>query len=411
MKTGGIQRTAAWALALTIAVACGSTLATPRCEGRLLRSEISERQEVTLSLLRTKDFANLQRRMDGFLAEHAAGRLSDEALFYEFGAFDRWGSFLRPLIAEWVERFPSSFAAHHAMALHLSAVAWVERGTAVAAETSPQQAARLKSGLLESRHWDLKAEPLYPRQVLVHALLLSNAKAIGYDTSLMASTAALPRPERSAVTPEPDLAVLLESGNRLEPDNVIVRQAYVSSMAPRWHGTLDALALFAQPERHSDLSPGGQASVVHAALMEIGDDYWFRGRKEPAVAAYQAAARMCRLNQPFINIGNIRLGEGRHQEALAAAEDALALVPESFAGQLMKARALRGLGRHAEAVALLQRLLPEGGSEVPYLLGEYYASGQGGLERDPAQARRLFGMAARAGNEVAARRLDALTKK
>lgn len=386
-----------------------AAFALPRCEGTLLKVEIDERQDRTLALLRGKQFDALQRRMDGFLEAYAAGRITDEELFYEFGAFDRWGPFLTPLIEEWVARQPRSFAAHHAMALHLSSKAWQARGSALARETSEPQMRRFEDGLRAARAWSLRSIPLHPKPILAYQQLMANAKALRFDVALPAVSlkSALAAPEELA-TPRPDVAPIFRAGVQVQPDNVVVRYAYISLLAPRWGGSLEALNRIANSYDRSDLGAGRLASIRYAAMMEIASDHQFRNRLEDAVRAYRQAGAICKLNQPFVDIANIRLSQGRYEEALRAAEEALARVPQSTTGRLLKAKALGGLGRHTETVALLQQLLPEGMPEVAYLLGECYAAGLGGLPKDTVEARRLLSVAARQGDERAAKRLEAL---
>lgn len=383
--------------------------ATPRCEGTLLMSEIGRRQEATLVLLREKRYDELQRRMDGFLAAWTAQRIGDEELFYEFGAFDRWGPFLTPLMQEWMARHPASYAAHHAMALHLSSRAWQARGTALGRDTSDAQMQGFDQGLAAAREMSLKALKLHPRPLLSYQQLVKDAKARRLPDTSLAGLLGTVRATLQAdpLQPRPDVLPLLEAAQRIQADNVIVRHAYVGVLSPRWGGSLDALQDYARPARHPGLAPDRLASVSHAATMEIAYDYWFRQRLDEAVEVLEVAAQLCRLNQPWVDIANIRLEQQRHADALQAADQVIAIVPTSSSGHLLRARALRGLGRHEEAVRVLQRLAPEGMGEVAFLLGEYHESGTGGLPRDAAEARRLFEIAARAGEPRALQRLQA----
>ena len=59
-------------------IAAAPARATPMCEGRLNSDAIDEQQEVTLSLLRAKEFDELQRRMDTVLDAYVAGRASGD---------------------------------------------------------------------------------------------------------------------------------------------------------------------------------------------------------------------------------------------------------------------------------------------------------------------------------------------
>lgn len=396
--------------ALLLALVCTPhAQATPRCEGTLLMSEIGRRQEATLVLLREKRYDELQRRMDGFLAAWTAQRIGDEELFYEFGAFDRWGPFLTPLMQDWLAQQPKSYAAHHAMALHLSSRAWQARGTSLGRDTADTQMQAFDQGLSAAREMSIKALKLHPRPLLSYQQLMKDAKARRLPDTTIAGLLGTIRStmQTDPLNPRPDVLPLLEAAQRIQADNVIVRHAYVGVLAPRWGGSLDALQDYARPARHPGLAPDRLASVSYSATMEIASDYWFRKEFDQAVEVLQVAAQLCRLNQPWVDIANIRLDQQRYADALHAADQTLALVPTSSSGQLLRARALRGLGRHDEAVKLLQRLAPEGMGEVAYLLGEYHDSGTGGLPRDPAEARRLFEIAARAGEPRALKRLQA----
>lgn len=400
------------ALLLAVVAAAAPAQATPRCEGTLPMSEIGSRQEATLVLLREKRYDELQQRMDGFLAAWDARRIGDEELFYEFGAFDRWGPFLTPLMQEWIARHPASYAAHHAMALHLSSRAWQARGTALGRDTSDAQMQGFDRDLAAARDMSLKAIKLHPRPLLSYQQLVKDAKARRLPDTTLAGLLGTVRATLKAdpLQPRPDVLPLLEAAQRIQPDNVIVRHAYIGVLAPRWGGSLDALQDYARPARHPGLSPDRVASVSYGATMEIASDYWFRKQPDQAVEVLEVAAKLCRLNQPWVDIANIRLEQQRHAEALQAADQTIAIVPTSSSGHLLRARALRGLGRHDEAVRVLQRLAPDGMAEVAYLLGEYHESGSGGLPRDAAEARRLYEIAARGGEARALKKLQAPAK-
>jgi len=388
----------------------GGAKATPRCEGKLPRIEIADRQNTTLSLLKEKKYAELQRRMDAFLTSYTDGRISDEELFYEFGAFDRWGPFLEPLIQEWITRYPKSFAAVHALSLHATAVAWQLRGDSLARETSDQQFRDFDKRLRVARDLSMRSLELHPKPILAYQQLMASAKGLKFDLRIevppVRTSTFLQEPPLAS--PRPDVLPILRESLRIQPDNTIVRETYVTLLAPKWGGNLDSLVAYSKASAHPGLQPDRLAAVSYAATMEIASDYRFRKKLDEAVPILEIASRICRLNQPFVDIANVRLGQDRFEEALKAANDAMSLVPDSSTGSLLKAKALRGLSRHHEAVVLLQRLAPEGMPEVLYLLGEYYATGEGGLSLDTAQARRLLGLAARAGDERATKRLQTL---
>ncbi len=393
---------------LMACLACAAP-ATPRCEGRLLQRQIDLRQEDTLVLLRGRDFPALQARMDRLLDGYTAGSVTDEELFFEFGAFDRWSPQLTPIFREWVASFPRSYAAHHAMALHTSAVAWQARGGRVASETSRQQFTEFDAGLRSARDWLFRSMALHPKPILAYQLLMTNAKALHLDVALPGADGPAPAGVRPTPrNPRPDVLPLLRQSLRVQPDNTVVRVAYATVLAPRWGGSHEALEAQAGPESLAGLPADRAAAVRYAALAEIASDHRFHRRLDEAARGYEAASRECRVNQPLIAVADIRMEQGRFKEALAAADAALAVVPGGHAATRSRALALRALGRHDEAVPLLQRLLPEGMPDVAWLLGEYHENGTGGLKRDLAEAKRHYAIAARMGDTRAAQRLQAL---
>ena len=405
-----LQRRVSVALAIAVALCASAASATPRCEGKLLRQQIDERQQVTLTLLRARNLAEVQARMDGFLKAYEAGRLSDEELFYEFGAFDRWSPALTPIFQEWVERFPKSYAAHQAMALHLSSVAWQMRGSRLAGETSQKQMQEFTGKLTRAREWAVQASKLHTKPILAYRELVANAQALEVHDAVYRALGLKARGPftPTAENPRPDVVPLLEAANRIQPDNTTVRVAYVGVLSPRWGGSLQALEAYSRPASHPGLPVQQMAAVLYEAALAIGYDFEFRKQPDQAIVFYELASQTCRLNQPYMDIARIRGDQQRWAESLAAADAAIAMVPGSKNGQRYKAYALSGLGRHKEAVAILQRLAPEGDPYVAYFLGEYYAHGGGGLPLDMREARRLFSIAARAGDERAIKRLAEL---
>jgi len=352
-----LSRNVACALALLLCVTAGArrAIATPRCEGKLTGAQIDADQEETLKLLRCKKYAELQARMDRFLTSYVQGRLTDEELHLEFDAFFRWSEMLTPLFQEWVDKFPKSHAAHQAMAIHLSSVAWRARGDKFANETSAEQFARFDKQIKVSQSWAMRALELSKKPILSYQLLLDNTVAIGE---------ARPFADR-----------ILADSLRVQPDNVIVRQAYVRLLTPKWGGSVEQLEEFASRASHPGLPADRLDAVAYRARLEIAEEYWRRKDYDAAIAQYERATKLCRRSEPWIRIGEIRLVQEKPAEALAAAETALKMPPDNVDPRAAQARALHGVGRQTEALPILTELAPKGNRFVQCLLAEYYAFG------------------------------------
>jgi tetratricopeptide (TPR) repeat protein len=355
--------------------------ATPRCQGKLLREQIEVKQEETLRLLRDKQYGDLQAHMDGLLQAYAKGKLTDEELSFEFHAFDRWAPWLTPLFHEWLAKFPDSYAGTQGMAMHLSAVAWSKRGQSSAADTSDQQMEQFEKSLRSAQDWATRAIPLFKKPIVSYELLLNNSTAL---------SDARPYGPR-----------LLKESLSVEPDNVIVRQAFIHFLDPRWGGSNEAIEAFAQRSVHPNLPQDRFDSVVYSAHLQMGNNLFVDKKYERAVEQYKEAAKSCQLNAPWVKISELRIVQEKYSEALEAAEAALKVTPDGQEALKYKAESLNGLKRFNEAYPLLLRLAPQGDPVVLVILGEYYGLGQGGAPRNIDEARRLFLASSKAGNKRA----------
>jgi len=344
----------------------GPSAAMPRCEGRLPDTLVASMHAETLGLLRGQQYDALEARMNQRLAAFAAGRRTDEELQVDFDAFARPLPPLTPLISEWAARQPASYAAHHAMTVHLGALS--ERTGAASSE-----------GLKAAAGWARKAMRLERHPLLSQAWLVANA------------------PPGAPVRRWFDDA--LESS----PDSVVMREAWLVQRSSR----ADMEAFTASPWVTA-LPPDRRTTLAYAARMAVAAELARHQDADGAIVQYQQAAALCRQAEPWVAIADLRLEQRRHLDALRAGEAAEAVSPGSAAGIRTRALALRGLGRHAEAVDLLASAAPSGDPDINYQLGCYLATGHGGTAVDRGEARRLLGVAARAGHGPAVDRLARL---
>jgi TolB-like protein/DNA-binding winged helix-turn-helix (wHTH) protein/Flp pilus assembly protein TadD len=110
-------------------------------------------------------------------------------------------------------------------------------------------------------------------------------------------------------------------------------------------------------------------SLVHR--VNLASMYFGAGRLEDARNAYQVVRE---LNPAYTARTDARLGqilvlEGRHAEAVELVD----AIPESEGRNMVLAMAGPGLGREAEALAALERLLEANSSEAAFCLADLYA--------------------------------------
>lgn len=165
----------------------------------------------------------------------------------------------------------------------------------------------------------------------------------------------------------------------------------------------DVARRFARADKKPGLDASGSIARLRAAtrrfsnspivFLLLGDAYQLEGENGAAEAAYNTAMRLAPLwSKPVANLGLLRLGQGRNDEAFRAFQTALKLDPRDPQLQLWKGDALAGAGRRNDALETLRRLekMPRVAAEAMTRIGQLY-----GQSRELDTARSYLGRAQR----------------
>jgi tetratricopeptide (TPR) repeat protein len=237
--------------------------------------------------------------LDRVLAAYADSVLRDYRV--EYRLFDAYAAFgvpvpaLEPFLNEWVQQRPTSAAARLARASFFKASGWNARGGGYASKTTNQQFVRM------GKFFQLTLDDLQA------ALHLEPNSIVAYRQLIDLATTR----RETAVS-----RVMLDRALKIQPYSFLLRATYMHSLLPRWGGSYDAMARFAE-----ESAPYAKRNPRINALRGFVD--WDKGRiseadgkNGDAIEAYQRALQ-------FGNFWQFRYERGTYNSQAELNEEAL----------------------------------------------------------------------------------------
>lgn len=268
--------------------------------------------------------------LDQVLAAYADSVLRDHRV--EYRLFDAYAAFavavpaLEPLLTEWVKQRPTSAAARLARANFFKASGWNARGFRYSGETSDQQFARM-GNFFRLAVADLDA-----------ALRLAPKSVVAYRQLIDLSSS---QRDRTASRR------FLDQALKLQPNSFVLRMAHMNNLLPRWGGSYDAMARFAE-----ESAPYAVRNPRINALKGFVD--WDKGRisnaagkKGDAIEAYQRALQFGNLWLFRYDRGRFNYRSDNEEQALEDLNSALQQVPQNADALNERSSVSYELGRHA----------------------------------------------------------------
>lgn len=285
----------------------------------------STRLEVRRLLL-ARDFAALTRMIEEKQAAVEADILREGDLALVIDTFDTADPALAQAINEWASAQPASFAPRLARAQYGVAVGWARRGSKYANKTTADQFEGLGRALASAVEDASAALERNPRLGEAYRVLIRAEMAFGETESCV-------RLGKEALT--------------VVPASARVRSALANCLLPRWGGSYSLIEELAkEADQHVTRNPS--LAGFHGYVA------WDRGNlatdHAEELAHYTRAIEAGGLWFYYDDRAGSYLRNRRYNEALADAERALALAPEKVNIMILRARALIGLGRAAEAL-------------------------------------------------------------
>ncbi len=197
--------------------------------------QVSQRAQSQLSrdLLQRGQYADLDRRMNGFQQAYAAHMLDEAGLLRAFAAFDVVDPELAANFDAWVKAFPRSYAAHLARGTYYFTCGMQTRGDKNLSRTTAAQLSGMNQyfGKAQSDLNDSLA--LTPKPLLTYNVLIRIEMATGSSQATRA---------------------LLNAALKIDPRAMSVRRAYMRSLQTRWGGSLEQMLAFMDETRKIGLA-------------------------------------------------------------------------------------------------------------------------------------------------------------
>ena len=320
--------------------------------------------------LRDRRYADLDPFLNGLVAAYENGEKDDDTVERWFRIFRRDSPALEPLHLEWIKLYPDSFAAHLAAAEYYSEVAHAKRGSRFAKDTSETQfKAMAESHALALSFLD-RAEKLTKKPTLAIASRIYIMRSVGKRA---------------------DVVALFERGERIDPRNIRVKAAFISSSSPKWGGSNGELEKLLAATRASNLSAGTKTFVEYLVVYEFADEVWRDERYADAISFYERANRLCPAVEEILQkLLRLYSSQKQYTDMRQAADRYVNRRPESGWGYSQRAWANYYLSNMKSAMVDAERASAYGDSYGTYLLGWFYDKGKSTVARDANKALELY---------------------
>jgi tetratricopeptide (TPR) repeat protein len=283
-----------------------------------------------LDKLRQGEIDALDAQLSGYQEAFEAGRLSELVVIHAFDAFANSGAELEPLLHQWNERHPDSYAAAVARGAYFNHLGWLARGGAYASKTPDERFEAMASYQAQAVKDATRAIEINPKASVAYALLLS------------ASKSSVARTNREQI---------VRMGLEAVPTSYTIRYSALSGLLPWWGGSLDEIRAFI-----AEMKPRAEDTLELRPLLGYADyataETWRRaGKRQEAIQYYDRALRFGDYwfyrYRRGLNFYNLK----RYDEALVDFDRALALRPQLTGVLDARARTYRRQGRYDNAFA------------------------------------------------------------
>lgn len=380
-------------------------------------------QREIAAMIANGDTDALEERLAAFQERYEQGAIGEEELERAFRAFRRVGADAEPVLKEWAENDPESYAAHTALGVYYLWRGIDARGGGFARETPEEKMNAMRVLLGQAEPHLARAQKLTAKPHVSHLSLVTLARYSG-DRELGIRN--------------------FREGLKVAPQSVSLRQARMGSIEPRWGGSyreMEALAKSATEELKDPAAAGRVAARIpayrawekqrdkaYAEALELYNEAlrldvrasdarcgrsWVLSQLGRHEEAFQDAQEgLLRDNEATYCVERVAWAAGyaqNREEAIAITSLAIAIDPRMAQAYNQRGWARQQLGRNKDAVDDYLESAKLGDQWGQLMLGKAYHAGIG-VARNPAEGTEWLKKSAAQGNAEAKRMLEALAK-
>jgi tetratricopeptide (TPR) repeat protein len=329
--------------------------------------DVAPTRKETTALLTAGQFQVLDQRFTELQGRYRIGTIDDESMRAAFSAFYDTNAPLAKQYDGWLKAFPQSYVAYLARGIYFEQVGRAKRGGEVIGKTTAQQMADMSAAFARSKQ-DLNASlALDQKPILSYVRLLSISQFEGSaDESRQ----------------------LLSRATKIDPDNFLVREAYMYTLQTRWGGSV------AQMQAFFDECAKTKLSAIHLRALKaqvVMDRAWVEENEEGNLAAaevdYRKAVALgldeCQVCL-YEALAGVLSQQHKYSEAIVFYSKAIKEQPDALALIAERAFTYRQMGKGREALADYLTAAQGGDAYSQNALGGMYIEGIPGiLPSDP----------------------------
>jgi hypothetical protein len=254
-----------YCLIFFVAALCGAPAA--------IADSSSADQIDALALLKSKNYAELERHYAARQKSYEDGAIPEETLYKDFRAFYEDSAANEQYFTGWVSAFPKSYSARTARGAYYYRMGSFARGTQFIQRTPQAQLTQMDQYFSKARA-DLTASLKMSRRPYLTTLYLLNVAQLSGEDA-----------ERRH---------WLDLGTKLDPKNTLLRIRYMVSLQPRWGGSYEQMQAFLEECVSQKLPQRSLARLEHVILRDVADAL---ADGSPATQRYEIWSKVRRAEQ------------------------------------------------------------------------------------------------------------------
>jgi tetratricopeptide (TPR) repeat protein len=378
-----------WSLVLVMLVAqgCGSGTKPPAPTRNPPQAQTQSppSQGETLALLKSNQFADLDRRFSAIQTGYRNGTVTDQELRAAFRVFYATDAALEAKYDAWIAQFPNSYVAHLARGIYYKTVGEERRGPASFSETTAQQLRGMEAALGKASQ-DLRASVgLDAKPLLTYFYMLAVANYLGDKA---------------------EVRELLDQSTKADPGNLIVRECYMQTIEPRWGGSVEQMYAFLDESRRTGLPRVRlqllESTIVAEQAMRHQQDGDYVAAERDYRKAIALGGEVC-----LPCLAWVLTLENKFEDAIAVYSKVLDSNPADINSRANRGRAYMEAGKVREGLADLTAAAGSGDEYSENELGKLNMMGIPGLlAPNPEAGVQWFRKAAAQGNPAAIQNLE-----
>jgi tetratricopeptide (TPR) repeat protein len=372
--------------ALTIA---SPVAALPLCDSAEKRVAFYNEMTPYRKALEQKRFADIDRKFNALIEETRAGKLTDQELHRWFEIFRQSNTAREPLHEDWIRAFPSSAAAHLALAYYYEGRGFSARSSEYSSKISSTQFEAM--GLEFRKAFDAlgRAESLMARPTLPAYLRIWMHGVVGDGKGGR-------------------IEDMYRSALKAYPETVQTRVVWVTFSHPKWYGSVERLKEIGGDARA--LSKEDQRYIQYLVLEELGSAYQCKEDYKRAADYYSSAIPLCPgLDGALTNAMRMYRDRKDFEALVPASTTYIERNPRNGWGYAMRGWAHTERKEWVEAARDYEKGTQYGSSYAQEGLAWLVEWGRG-VKQDYARAIELYETAAANGSTTAAAKAENIRK-